>query len=233
MTGNTGSRPGPAILEAPSLIWSVPVSEEFYDFSVNEFSVYVTESKSKGTRELTVYDRLNGTELWNLPLGSDYLTPSILRDQLLVTDKNGTLFSLALPNDHWSAELVPIWEASIHSRLGPVLSSGNSLFQLTGNLVGGPNEVTALDRASGDLLWQTDFPKINGEPQYSLTGVFAVGGGGVYVETDYGQILGMSSATGNVVGRSKPIQGFLYTGHQSPILQCLLSPTIPWSHMTI
>ncbi len=195
---NTGAQPGPAIVDTPKLLWSIPVSEHFYDMSVDEDAVYVTDSKSKGTRDLTVYDRLTGSELWKLPLGTDYLTPSVLGEQLLVADQSGTLFALGLPSAQGSAKLDPLWETSIAARLGPVWQSGNSLFMMTGNIVGGPNEVTVLDSTTGKVLWNTAFPKVNGEPQYSLTGAFSVGEGGVYAETDYGQILGISAVTGNI-----------------------------------
>lgn len=166
--------------------------------SADDNSIYITDSKSKGTRELTVFDRRTGSELWKLPLGTDYLTPSILGDNLLVANQSGTLFALGIPTEQGTAKLDPLWEVSVAARLGPVLQSGTSYYVLTGNIVGGPNEVTALDSTTGNVLWITAFPKADGEPQYSLTGVFSVGEGGVYVETDYGQLLGISAVTGNV-----------------------------------
>lgn len=109
MTGNTGAQSGPAIVSEPRFLWSVPVSGDFYDFSVDKNSVYVTESKAEGTLDLTVYDRFTGFPLWQLPLGTDYLTRSFHGEQMLVVDKGGTLFALVLPKEPWSAELEPMW----------------------------------------------------------------------------------------------------------------------------
>ncbi|MFQ5349058.1 MAG: PQQ-binding-like beta-propeller repeat protein [Thermoanaerobaculia bacterium] len=191
--------------DGPPELWRVSLGEGYSGVSVvgdRAYTLYV-----RGSDEvLGVFDTATGKELWSYPVGRKWRdmmgsgprsTPTVADGVAYVLGAHGTLAAVdvATGKERWRQELAetlgsrpPTWGVST----SPLVEGGLLILDAGGS---GGRSIVALDRATGELVWQAESDKAG----YSTPLPLTVDGSRQVVMFTGTQVVGVDPGDGKVL----------------------------------